>query len=1024
MFSVTYHGNFLPGSTAETQSTEADAIYAAGGTYYLTITGDNVGIKPVDSSYNSSVTFTLEPLLKESTTTVQYNRFFGVGLTTTSSINSKPALAGDLASVVGFNDIEWTSFNSVTSVSTLAISQDVSTSGESSPIVFSTFSNLPGAWRIPANQGIVYTITATVLENLTQATTSIRAPVKNNVGYKYLSATSTTVTSAFGYNFSRSYTASTTNDYSINTNTSEYSTFTGTYNAYNLPVAFTKIYIATVSNLYDYSISTIGIDTAGTFVNSSSSRKSATREYNYIFTRLPAQFTDPTTTYTTTSVFISSVGTRLGLMNSFNATVESSDKYTRVLSMADAGVYYNITVSLTTQTVSSTFYRTSIGSTSVYTYRFSNFNPMYEIESTTYGEKSSTITETSIAATISRISSSDSTIGINIHISESEIGKTYNDWEYSYTESTSIISSTVSTLTSSTDVVTELISGSTSLVTQTNTWKSHYTSSVKYSAKYYETVTTVSSRLLGIVSDSWKDTFTTSELRSSSIYRNSNSATIYSTINLSYTLTDDRIDYSTTYSSRSATSEVFSNYDIYSTYSNYEMAQTVDINGNYTYKTTYFGTLELGILDTTMASASSWLNIAAAQTNSYSVSSIDYSGRYFNTYYYGSTSSFGISGYNLTHISISSSYQENFNNPLLINTTELESSSASYSSLKKGVINTSFYTNRISRTTYTKFTLKDYATSFWVGYSSISTILNGAFINSYTDTNFNSYSSTAYNTSDYGSTARLSSLVSSKNWVNMFNTYLADNYAYTYNVSSVWNCDNSITETLSEYSTALATSFKKTYSTRTNYDSYSYTKSSRTNVLTTEDRFINRNGITNYSTVNVNVTNTVAVYNGSTMATMNSITSSNANNTSRSISVIDYTFISDINDFTSSDSVADTFTTSNVREQFNNSISTVVSSTMEQQNDTLVFKSEIVTFSTYNTSATYSTISTLEINYEATTYTEEYNPISYTVSSTIQSTSLTAGTILRSTSESVIHTQSVEYTPIYTTVDGIYMTTN
>lgn len=1014
MFSVTYRGNFL--SSAETQSTEIDDLYH--GTF--TITCNNIGITRASNSYNSSVTFTKEPILIKNTTTTGYNTFFGVGLTTSSFINSIDYLIGDLASVEGFDGQKYTSLNSITSVSSLTISRDISVNSDSSPVVYSTFSNLPGAWRIPADQSATISYTDTFIKNLTQGTTEDIFLSKGTTIYGFRKATSDTVSKVSSYNYSNSYKASTISDYSINTNTQEYSISTRTTSVNKLPVAFPRVYAATISNFYSATTSTIGVNASGTFI----SRTRTTVDYsvvnNNIYTRAPANLTDPTTTYTTTSVYVSYVADHIGFMNSFNATVESSDSYTRVLSMNDAGVYLNITVDFTSHTSSKTSSITSVGSGSIYTYRFSDFNPIYEIESTTYEEKYSTITETSGAATIYAISLEVSTVKAHIRRSETVIGKTYND--LFTTESTSVISSTFKTLTSALDVVSEYLSSSSELLTFTNRWVSHYTSTTKYYAQYYETTESVEVQGTGYVSDNWENTYSTTELGSSTTYSYGSTFRAFSTINIYSTLTDDRINASATYSRSSSTSEMFTSFNVYSTYSDYKFSQTIDVNGNYTYHTTYFGTLEDAILDTTLATASSWLNVAAVKTSSTSTTSINYTGQFCKYFRYSSTSSFGISEHNLTYITITSSYRESFNNPMSTRKTVYSSSLNTYSSLRKGVINSSFYTDITFSTDCTKITLKDYATDFWINNFVFTTIINGTAINSSTDTNTWSYISTAYNTSDFGSTARLSSLVSSKNWANVFNTYLADNYAYTYSVSSVWIYDSSITETLSEYSTVLVTSFKETYSTRTSYDSYSYTKSSSTKARATEGRFINRNGITRSLTVGVSVTNTVAYYNGSAMATMNSTTISGVDNISSSISVIDYTFISDMNDFISSDSVVDTFTTYNVREQFVNSISTVVSSTMEQQNDTLVFKSEIATFSTYNASSTYSTISTLEIDYEATTYTEEYNPISYTSSSTIQSTSLAAGTMLKSTSESVIHTQSVGYTPIYTTVNGIYIT--
>lgn len=537
---------------------------------------------------------------------------------------------------------------------------------------------------------------------------------------------------------------------------------------------------------------------------------------------------------------------------------------------------------------------------------------------------------------------------------------------------------------------------------------------------------------------------------STSIVSSTSRASLYNNTGL-IDSTSEEISYSTTYNksqdrffssattyssywfggagilSESSTISVSSTYSSYSThtiplestFTAYDIASTID-GEYYTYETTFYGTLEgIGI------SKNSWLNAAIKASGVFtSKSELPDAATFFTR-----TQVFSSFGNDYEYTTEESTISESSQTAKTLWNTREETSYITRSRTFKDEF---LLVTEINEDTLFQYYLESYVSNV------ISTTMAGPIrdiilltgtlsftsSNSYLDYETSPEYSTALNTSEFGTTARISSLVSSKNWVNVFNTYLADNYAYTYDVSSIWNYSNAY-ETLSEYSTALATSFKKTYNTDMDYDSYSYTKSSSTNVLTiTEDRFNIRNGITNYSTVDVNITNTIAIYNNSTMATVNSYTSSSVYSTSRRTSVIDYTFISSSADFTSSDSVVDTFTTSNVREQFNNSLSTVISSTMEQQNDTLVFKSEIATFSTYNMSTTYSTISTLEVNYEATTYTEEYNPISYTVSSTIQSTSLAAGTMLRSTSESVVYTQSVEYTPVYTTVDGIYVTTN
>lgn len=290
---------------------------------------------------------------------------------------------------------------------------------------------------------------------------------------------------------------------------------------------------------------------------------------------------------------------------------------------------------------------------------------------------------------------------------------------------------------------------------------------------------------------------------------------------------------------------------------------------------------------------------------------------------------------------------------------------------------------------------------------------------------YNSLSTTVsyYNTTDFGTTFRNSSMVSSTEIININNEYLTMDRVFNYNITSAWAYDTVIS-TISKYSTVLQTTFKISYDTRTNSNSYSYTNIATTTAYGTSDRFINLVGVSRISTYTVYNTNTVAYYNGSTMATITSISIEDGPRVNSSSSVINYTFITSIDDYSSSTDLASTESSSLANKQFMNSITQLVSSTMEQQNDTLVFKSEIATYSTFRLSTSFSTSSTININYEATTYTDEYNPISYTTTSMAVTSSLTVDNSIESATASSTVTQAVNYTPIYSTVNGIYVTTN
>ena len=289
--------------------------------------------------------------------------------------------------------------------------------------------------------------------------------------------------------------------------------------------------------------------------------------------------------------------------------------------------------------------------------------------------------------------------------------------------------------------------------------------------------------------------------------------------------------------------------------------------------------------------------------------------------------------------------------------------------------------------------------------------------------NYNSLSLTSsyYNTTDFGTTFRNSSMVSSTEIINLNNEYLTMDRIFNYNITSAWVYKD-VMDIISTYNTVLQTTFKISYDTRTNSNSYSYTNIATTTAYGTSDRFMNLVGISRVSTYTVYNTNTVAYYNGSTMATITSISRKDAPSTASSSSVINYTFITSIDDYASSTDLASTESSSLANKQFMNSITQLVSSTMEQQNDTLVFKSEIATYSTFRLSTSFSTSSTININYEATTYTDEYNPISYNTTSIAVTSSLTVDNSIESVTASSTVTQAVNYTPIYSTVNGVYIT--
>ena len=286
-----------------------------------------------------------------------------------------------------------------------------------------------------------------------------------------------------------------------------------------------------------------------------------------------------------------------------------------------------------------------------------------------------------------------------------------------------------------------------------------------------------------------------------------------------------------------------------------------------------------------------------------------------------------------------------------------------------------------------------------------------------------STSSSRLNTLDYGGTTyRLSNLISSKSWINVGNTNFTENYLYDYSVSSMFSFNDTYIKSLSTYTTRLATSYTRSLDTRQDYNSYSATKSTSLVGISTGDRFIDRVEISRTYASSYSVSNTIVYYNGSTLDTISSRAELYDTSSEQDIATVSRTFISSPSDLATSSLVIDSTTETAGRGSFVYSSRELVASTSEQQNDTLVFASTFNTYSFYNSSYTTSTLNTVENTLSATTYEDWYNPVSWTETalSIATSTGVTETAVTNSGVVSV--TQSVTYTPVYSTVDGVYVT--
>ena len=286
-----------------------------------------------------------------------------------------------------------------------------------------------------------------------------------------------------------------------------------------------------------------------------------------------------------------------------------------------------------------------------------------------------------------------------------------------------------------------------------------------------------------------------------------------------------------------------------------------------------------------------------------------------------------------------------------------------------------------------------------------------------------STSSSRLNTIDYGGTTyRLSDLISSKSWINVGNTNFTENYLYDYSVSSMFSFNDTYIQSLSTYTTRLATSYTHSLDTRQDYNSYSATKSTSLVGISTGDRFIDRVEISRTYTSSYSVSNTVVYYNDSTLDTISSRAELYDTSSEQDIATVSRTFISSPSDLATSSLVINSTTETAGRGSFAYSSRELVASTSEQQNDTLVFASTFNTYSFYNSSYTTSTLNTVENTLSATTYEDWYSPVSWTETALSIATSTGVTETVVTNSGVVSVTQSVTYTPVYSTVDGVYVT--
>lgn len=513
-------------------------------------------------------------------------------------------------------------------------------------------------------------------------------------------------------------------------------------------------------------------------------------------------------------------------------------------------------------------------------------------------------------------------------------------------------------------------------------------------------------------------------------------ATTYSTFYSTYSFSNSLLGTRTVTGSASNSSSSHSTFTIEasSTVTSYNVASTYLDSGNYTFYTSYYGSIIGNNID-----ATSWIYTAEKSTTTFSSSSSNLEYSYdmssdFSKTINGITASYNITSPsfitfvtfgNVAESTTKSAVDTNASKDIVFTTKATESlyikGSLSETLTSRGFINAT--TSRFSDIYATG------STRVMNGFISYNSIFSGSMV--YTTESIsvvtNSALNTEYNTLNYGSTLRLSSLISSSSRVNFTNRVVTQYYDYSYSVSSMWTCVNDGNEyksTISEYSTHLSTSYINSCGTSAEYDNYYVTKSTSLAARSTGERFIDRVEISRTFTSNYYVTYTVAIYNYSNIGTVSSSTRLIYTQSEQDASTVARTFISSTADLATTSEIASSTTATSARGSFIYSSREFISSMTEQQNDTLIFASTFNTYSFYNSTYTTSTLNTVASTLSATTYEDWYNPVSWTSTALSVATATSVAQTVNTTSGVVSVTQSVNYTPTYNDVDGIYVTTN
>lgn len=286
---------------------------------------------------------------------------------------------------------------------------------------------------------------------------------------------------------------------------------------------------------------------------------------------------------------------------------------------------------------------------------------------------------------------------------------------------------------------------------------------------------------------------------------------------------------------------------------------------------------------------------------------------------------------------------------------------------------------------------------------------------------YNTSSSSNYDTVNYGTSYRQSTAVGTTSEAHAVSDSIIQNYSWNYEVKSMWSYDTMLS-TISTYSTQLKKQF--TYSNASTSSSVgviSYTASTADTTTSLTGRTAQTLQAATTQTWSTIQSKSYSYYNTVTAAPYSMITATslnvNINYTTANTSLV--TSTADLSYATTS-ITSGTYQT--VNSGFNYSSSSIVATSYEQISSTMQFYSTVQYGTTYSATVTASSVTSSYVDISATANTTLYNGTTSTIYSSVNGTTYVSSTAEYSTKLNTF-TSTVTYTPIYSSSNGIFVTT-